>query len=69
MSEPPKNASSAEPRTVPPSPGHITQLGTSEVPWENMFPDIPKRTKLKKRRVFILINLLKLYRNAIRVLN
>ena len=53
MSEPPKNASSAEPRTVPPSPGHITQLGTSDVPWEKMFPDNPKRTKLKKRRVFM----------------
>lgn len=35
MSEPPKNEpSSTEPLTVPPSPGHITQLGTSEVPWE-----------------------------------
>ncbi len=37
--DPPKKVpSSAEPLTVPPSPGHITQLGTSGVPCENTFP-------------------------------
>ncbi|MBT7982472.1 MAG: hypothetical protein HN584_07875 [Akkermansiaceae bacterium] len=37
--DPPKKVSpSAEPLTVPPSPGHITQLGTSDVPCEYTFP-------------------------------
>ncbi|MEE2808443.1 MAG: hypothetical protein VYB73_03965 [Verrucomicrobiota bacterium] len=53
MRELPKNVSFAEPRTVPPSPGHITQLGTSEVPCEYMFPDIPIITKVNVRRDFI----------------
>ncbi|MEC7358137.1 MAG: hypothetical protein VYC09_06825 [Verrucomicrobiota bacterium] len=52
MSEPLRNVpSSAEPRTVPPSPGHITQLGTSDVPCENTLPVIAM--SVKNRIVFI----------------
>lgn len=68
MSDPPKNVlSSAEPRTVPPSPGHITQLGTSEVPCENTL-SISARSENNTKNLIIII--LSLYvQFAISVLN
>ncbi len=55
MSDPPKNVlSSAEPRTVPPSPGHITQLGTSEVPCENTL-SISARSENNTKNLIIII--------------
>ena len=39
---------SDEPRTVPPSPGHNTQLGTSDVTWEYTKLLIDRNSKEKK---------------------
>ena len=52
--EPPKiDPSSDEPLTVPPSPGHITQLGTSEVPCEKTVPEIPRMKNIANNLLFI----------------
>ena len=55
ISDPPKNVpSSAEPRTVPPSPGHITQLGTSDVPCDNTL-SLSARNVINTKNLIIMI--------------